>query len=713
MDVISTDTAGPLPPARDTKARYVQAIVERSTKYQATVAMPSKAATSAAMAINNTIATWQLAAGLRARRYHSGNAREQRVAAITEPVRAQGTEITATTPHSSQQTLTERTIRTTFDAARAAREQAQMGPAFWTDVVADATETEKYLPQTQADGSAAAPITATVGQPGFPAHFLPFGQYGRTSQTKPITSKVAPRSVLVRYLGAPNRIQYKVYIPATGKATVVRAPEFQPVSMQSALAQDETRVCANAATTATADLRVVHPTRRNSLITEAPSSWRDAQRRLDAAAWAVAHNCEIARHEKVLKTWILEPPLPKDTPRPFIFTYKVKKDAEGAAHRRTMRCAIRGDLMKASQEYDPARTSAHTPSHTARRLLIAAAEAAGHAIQSWDVPGAYPHAAADPSYRQTMVHPQQFDGSLRRPGQIAVIQQAMQGAPNAGNLWSVHRKKQLARSEGPQLRTEASAFIHNLPKGEHARMLADTDSFLVSAPTHADLVQLRVPFTTHWQITVKTLDAITPCIRHTGIQLKQHDRSVSTNALLSVELLHSQGMGNCNPYQSPHQDGADLLPARDGEQRIGVKPYQSIVGVLRYLADTTVPGISYITGVLRCHLDQPTQQHKAIKTVLRFLKGSRNSALPYAACADVRLLIERSSDSDYAQDKDTRRSVTGVPLTVNGVPVDWVSCRQCTVTLSSSEAEYAALSRPSRNITWLTVLEVDQEYDDP
>jgi hypothetical protein len=267
--------------------------------------------------------------------------------------------------------------------------------------------------------------------------------------------------------------------------------------------------------------------------------------------------------------------------------------------------------MKASQEYDPARTSAQTPSHTARRLLIAAAAAAGHTIQSWDVPGAYPRAAADPAYRQKMVQPPQFDGSLRRPGQIAVIQQAMQGAPNAGNLWSVHRNKQLARWGWGQLRTEASAFVHILPKGEHARMLADTDDFLVSAPTHADLARLRLPLTTHWQITVKTLDATTPCIRHTGLQLKQHDCSVSiTNALLIDELLYSQGMENCNPRQSPHQDGADLLPARDGEQRIPVKPYQSIVGVLRYLTDTTVPGISYITGVLGRHLDQPTQRQR-------------------------------------------------------------------------------------------------------
>jgi hypothetical protein len=132
-----------------------------------------------------------------------------------------------------------------------------------------------------------------------------------------------------------------------------------------------------------------------------------------------------------------------------------------------------------------------------------------------------------------------------------------------------------------------------------------------------------------------------------------------------------------------------------------------MIGVLRYLADSVVPGISYITGVLGRHLDQPTQRHaEAIKTLLCFLKGSRNSRISYAACADGRLLIEGISDSDYALDKDTPRSVTRVLLTVNGVPVHRVSCRQRTVTLSSPEAE-CTVSRAARDITWVTSLARD------
>jgi hypothetical protein len=170
---------------------------------------------------------------------------------------------------------------------------------------------------------------------------LPFGQYGQASQTKVATSKkLAPRSALVRYIGAPNRCQYKVYIPAAGKTAVVRAPEFEPMSTQSESLRDGTRVRANAATIAITTLRVVHPTRRRSLLTEATSSCRDAQRRPDAEIWEVAHYGETERNEQVLKTWRLEPPLPKDTPRKFTFNYKLKTYSEGTIYRRTRQCAI-------------------------------------------------------------------------------------------------------------------------------------------------------------------------------------------------------------------------------------------------------------------------------------------------------------------------------------------------------------------------------------
>ena len=50
------------------------------------------------------------------------------------------------------------------------------------------------------------------------------------------------------------------------------------------------------------------------------------------------------------------------------------------------------------------------------------------------------------------------------------------------------------------------------------------------------------------------------------------------------------------------------------------------------------------------------------------------------------------SDSDWAGDKDSRKSITGYIIYFMGVPISWKSKQQQSVALSSTEAEYYALS---------------------
>jgi len=58
-------------------------------------------------------------------------------------------------------------------------------------------------------------------------------------------------------------------------------------------------------------------------------------------------------------------------------------------------------------------------------------------------------------------------------------------------------------------------------------------------------------------------------------------------------------------------------------------------------------------------------------------------------------------DSDYAGDKDTRISVTGFVIYVMGALIAWRSRGQKSVTLSSSEAEYVALSEVCTEIMFM------------
>ena len=69
------------------------------------------------------------------------------------------------------------------------------------------------------------------------------------------------------------------------------------------------------------------------------------------------------------------------------------------------------------------------------------------------------------------------------------------------------------------------------------------------------------------------------------------------------------------------------------------------------------------------------------------------------------------SDSDWAGDKESRKSITGNFVTCAQGPVSWVSRKQKTVALSSTEAEYMALSDCSRQLIWIKQLLKELQFN--
>ena len=58
-------------------------------------------------------------------------------------------------------------------------------------------------------------------------------------------------------------------------------------------------------------------------------------------------------------------------------------------------------------------------------------------------------------------------------------------------------------------------------------------------------------------------------------------------------------------------------------------------------------------------------------------------------------------DSDYAGDLDKRRSLTGNVLTVGGCAISWKATLQSTIALSTTEAEYMAVTETCKEAFWL------------
>jgi hypothetical protein len=157
----------------------------------------------------------------------------------------------------------------------------------------------------------------------------------------------------------------------------------------------------------------------------------------------------------------------------------------------------------------------------------------------------------------------------------------------------------------------------------------------------------------------------------------------------------------------PLSHGTTIIKSRDkGEQlnRILQSKYRSGVGTLNYLVKHTRPEIGNAVRELSKVLGEATEAHMTnMKQVIKFILCTRKRGLRFAPSKKEIWEITAFSDSDFAGDRDTRRSVTGYSIYVNGTLVSWKSRSQKHVTLSSTEAEYVAMSE-----TCMAIMHVKQ-----
>lgn len=99
-------------------------------------------------------------------------------------------------------------------------------------------------------------------------------------------------------------------------------------------------------------------------------------------------------------------------------------------------------------------------------------------------------------------------------------------------------------------------------------------------------------------------------------------------------------------------------------------------------------------------MSRPLKDHwQAAKWVLRYMKGTEKKKLCFRKNKDF--LLRGYCDSDYGGDYDNRRSITGYVFTIGGNTINWKSRQQKVVAISTTEAEYMALTDAVKEALWL------------
>ncbi|GJU66453.1 ribonuclease H-like domain, reverse transcriptase, RNA-dependent DNA polymerase [Tanacetum coccineum] len=136
----------------------------------------------------------------------------------------------------------------------------------------------------------------------------------------------------------------------------------------------------------------------------------------------------------------------------------------------------------------------------------------------------------------------------------------------------------------------------------------------------------------------------------------------------ATKILKDTGMLDCNDANIPMEPGLKLTKLSK-EKFVDPTEYRSIIGCLRYLLHTR-PDLSFPVGLLSRFMQEPQEQHmKAIKQVLRYIKGTKDYGITYG------------HDGNKIQ--------------------GYSNAKQGTVALSSCESEFIAATAAATQALWL------------
>ena len=143
----------------------------------------------------------------------------------------------------------------------------------------------------------------------------------------------------------------------------------------------------------------------------------------------------------------------------------------------------------------------------------------------------------------------------------------------------------------------------------------------------------------------------------------------------------------------------DQCSSTDDEKAAMLKiPYREAIGSLMWAAVATRPDIAFAVSLLSQFLENPGEIHwKAVKRVMRYLNRTKNYKLTLGRNHDGLLGY---ADADWAS-QDHRHSISAYIFQINGGSISWSCQKQNVVALSSTEAEFIALTHATKEALWL------------
>ncbi|KAJ4716980.1 Retrovirus-related Pol polyprotein from transposon TNT 1-94 [Melia azedarach] len=234
---------------------------------------------------------------------------------------------------------------------------------------------------------------------------------------------------------------------------------------------------------------------------------------------------------------------------------------------------------------------------------------------------------------------------------------------------------------------DCCVYYSKATNGSLIYLVLYVDDMLVAAENKSDVQKLKDLLSVEFEM--KDLGAARKILGMEIYRERSKKKLFLSQKGYIQKILSRFGMSTAKPIDTSSAANAHLSVAFapksvEEKEYMSRVPYASAVGSLMYAIVCSRPDLAQSVSVVSRFMGEPDKEHwQAVKRIFRYLKGTFDVGLIYGG--DTQCLVTGFSDSDYAGDVDSRRSMTGYVFTLGSLVVSWKATLQPIVTLSTTE----------------------------
>jgi len=327
------------------------------------------------------------------------------------------------------------------------------------------------------------------------------------------------------------------------------------------------------------------------------------------------------------------------------------------------------------------------------RAILALVPIKGLKIQQMDVKGAYLNGVL-----KEKVYMRQPEGYEDGTGRVCELIKTLYGLKQSGQEWNRELDEKLKKFSFQWLCSDPCVYIKR--DGNELTIIAVwVDDLLLIMKPNELMEQTKSDLHSEWEMT-----GLGEPTKIVGVEITQTGDSITLLQKVYIEsILEREGLSEINSVATPLDPNIKLVLNPDGNKGNQSNSFVRLLGELQFLANSTRPNIAFAVNQLASYTANPSLQHvTALKRILQYLAGTKNFGITYSKTADNpnNNIFHRFADAAFAN-HDDHKSTSGYVFLAAGGAITWKSKKQMTIALSSTQAEYVALSKAACEACWL------------